>query len=233
MSEQQQKFEWDFDMPDDPFWQSVGFKISRNVHKCFDEKEISQMKLNSDLSYEDKLQLLLDICREKLIARQAAASPKELYQVDYTIWHRLGVATSGICQALDRKDEAHAILKEMALTPDLDGEYDVSSLHNLAFATADRGEYAEAESIATKLLPLEHAYPKLGEHSPQAINLQRLLVRVCHKQGKTDLARTGFAHLTKLTDEVKSTRFRKYEAEEREQNTELVEELGIQGWVFR
>ncbi|KAK6433045.1 hypothetical protein LTR95_010779 [Oleoguttula sp. CCFEE 5521] len=225
-SQPEERFSWDFDLPSSPFWQAVGWKPARMFFVCFSQTEIESMDLarKPAPSQAGKYDLLL---------KEYEAASKALGSADsnYEKWYNLAMGRATLLPLLGRGEEGDAILKEMLAKTDPTGKPQIATMHNLASRLAERGDYAEAEKLVLKLVPLEEIEPKLGPHSPQALSLLRLLTEVRYRLGKSELAKESFQRLVKLTGEAKETRFRKYEADEKEQNDELIQKLGIEAWT--
>ncbi|OQN98438.1 hypothetical protein B0A48_15708 [Cryoendolithus antarcticus] len=222
----EERFSWDFDLPAEPFWQAVGWKPARMFFACFSQADIDSMDLMSKPapSQSDKFELLL---------QQYETASKALDPLDsnYQRSYNLAMGRATLLPLLGRAEEGDAILKEMLEKPDPSGKPQIATMHNIASRVAERGDYAEAEKMVLELLPMEEIEPKLGPHSPQALSLLRLLTEARYRLGKSELAKESFQRLVKLTEEAKDTKFRKYEADEKELNDELIKKLGIEAWT--
>jgi tetratricopeptide (TPR) repeat protein len=88
-------FSWEYPLPDNEFWNTLDFVVGRNFLQCFSEDEIKQMHFDDTLSKRGKLELLLNLLREKLSSQDAAAAPQTLYCVNYAAWDKLllGIST--------------------------------------------------------------------------------------------------------------------------------------------
>lgn len=206
MSNQEPKFPWDFDMPDHPFWQAVGCKPAKMFHTCFSVAEISQIELDPKLDQNARLALLLEEHQKKLSKREAEVSPKTLVETDFDQWIMLKMGIASTHREMSDQEKGNTTHKEMMDTPDPRGKPKLSTMHMTASLALEQGQYTEAEKLALELLPLKEAWPTLGAHSPQALNMLRMLIR------------------------SRFSKFQKYEADEREQNAELVRVLGVDEW---
>ncbi|KAM7195061.1 hypothetical protein V8F33_006930 [Rhypophila sp. PSN 637] len=229
-SKQQQavpKFEWDFDVPDTPFWKGIDMRIARNFITCYEPDKLERIPFDekSSLPEPDKLTFLLNELKSNLAAQQAAAAPEKLHQTNPVAWRRLLLGIETMYKYLDMpKEEAETIRIMLSAT---EGDARVPWLNMLADLEVRNGNFTEAEALAREVLPWMQTHEKLGRDSPQAMGTTRTLIKSMWKQGgkKTDEARRVVGETQVLIDNMGTSKFAKYQSEEKQMLRELVDVL--------
>ncbi|KUI73819.1 hypothetical protein VM1G_09648 [Cytospora mali] len=221
------KFEWDFDIPDTPFWKDMELTVARNFITCYRPQELQGVSFeeHSTLPVADRLQFLLAELQSLLSAREAAVAPQALHIARPDEWRRLllGIKTMQKLLGLSN-DEAQTIRAILATT---EGDARVPWLNMLSDMDLRNGDFAEAEVLAREILPWMQHHEKLGVDSPQAFGTTRILIKALWKQGgdKEAEARRLVAETTTLIERMGQDRFGKYQDEERQMLRDLVAEL--------
>ncbi|OIW22850.1 hypothetical protein CONLIGDRAFT_687260 [Coniochaeta ligniaria NRRL 30616] len=185
------RFEWDFDVPDTPFWKDVDMRVARNFITCYEPHQLEKIPFGdqSCLPEPDKLKFLLDELESQLAVHQAAVAPEKLHEADPVMWRRLllGIETLQKHRNMP-KEEAETIRIMLSTT---EGDTRVPWLNMLADLDIRNGNFNEAESIAREVLPWMQKHEKLGVDSPQALGTTRSIINSMWKQGggKVDEAR--------------------------------------------
>ena len=68
------KFEWDFDVPDMPFWKGMELTFLRNFLTCFQPEEVDNIHFDATLYVQNRLRLLLSWLQSRLYAGEATAA---------------------------------------------------------------------------------------------------------------------------------------------------------------
>jgi len=223
-AEAAQKFPWEYDVPNTPFWNSLPHYAGNVFLRCFTEPEVSAMNLDGTLSAAEKEQLLLGKLKEKLAIKEEEVAPNRLHDSDYKAWNTLKLAIGGFEGLLGNVEESSKITQERYENGP-NGTKDMGALSDLGGRMEQLGRYAEAENIALEVLAWVQGNPTLGPDSPQALGSIRVLVKSTWKQGKYDDAKEWIQKCRQTIDELAKGRFAKYEAEERKQIDDDVEEL--------
>ncbi|KAK2603900.1 hypothetical protein QQS21_003935 [Conoideocrella luteorostrata] len=222
---QEPKFEWDFDVPDTPFWKDMEFTVARNFLTCYQPQDIERMKLDGSLCVHDRLLYLLSELQSTLSAREVAVAPQQLHVADSRTWINLLLGIATIQQFLDRpKDEEETISKLIATT---EGRIQYSWLNMMSGLSLRSGNFASAEAAAREVLPVMQTHEKCGPDSPQALGTTRTIIASMWKQGgaKEDEARRLAEETSALIEGMGCSKFAKYQEEEREMLRELTEKL--------
>ncbi|KAJ7361145.1 hypothetical protein DFH08DRAFT_366501 [Mycena albidolilacea] len=223
-AQQQPKFDWDYDVPDTPFWRDLPFTAGRNFLTCYSPSELEDMNFDGTLSVPSKFAFLLSLLEARLATRKAAAAPVLLHVADYPEWARLMLGIETMQKNLDMPEEAET-LRIMLETSE--GDRRVSWLNMLAGFKLRHGEYAEAERLEREVLPWMQKHERLGVDSPQALGTTRTIIEALWKQGgsKVDEARRLAEETAVLVEAMGSSKFAKYQEEERQMLRDLVAEL--------
>ncbi|KUI58285.1 hypothetical protein VP1G_05622 [Cytospora mali] len=221
------KFEWDFDIPDTPFWKDIELTVARNFITCYRPQELEMVSFDehSNLPVADRLQVLLAELQSLLSAREAAVAPQALHAAQPDEWRRLllGIQTMQKLLGLS-SDEAQTIRTILATT---EGDARVPWLNMLSDMDLRNGDFAEAEVLAREVLPWMQQHEKLGVDSPQALGTTRILIKAMWKQGgdKEAEARRLAAETMALIERMGQSKFGKYQDEERQMLRDLVDDL--------
>ncbi|KJZ75912.1 hypothetical protein HIM_04736 [Hirsutella minnesotensis 3608] len=169
------RFEWDFDVPDTPFWSGMEFSVARNVLSCFRPEELEQMAFDGALSVPDRLEYLLSQVQGKFAAREAEVMPEPLYAADFEAWRELLLAIATCQKFLNRPlDEEQTVAEALEKTQ---GRTRLAWLGMMADIALRNGNYAASEAAAQEVLPVWRTHEKLGPDSPQALSMTR--VKIC------------------------------------------------------
>ena len=220
---QVQKFPWDFDVPETPFWSDLEFTVARNFLTCFSESEVKQMHLDHNLDRESRLRLLLGLVQQKLVAREAEVAPSRLHAEDFNEWQRIMIGIETMQKFLGLPEEEETLKKIMENGKD--GKRNMSGVNMMANFKEKQGSYEDAELLAREVLPFMQQHEMLGVDSPQAFGTTRTLLRCVWKQGKQEEARALIAETSALIDGMDKSKFSKYQEEERGMLAGLVCEL--------
>ncbi|KAH6653027.1 hypothetical protein BKA67DRAFT_568389 [Truncatella angustata] len=219
------KFEWDFDVPDTPFWQQLEFTVVRNFLTCYGPEEVENLHLDAALAVPDRLQYLLSQLSSDLSAREAAAAPQQLHVADPDVWRRFMLGIETLQKSLGLLVEEAQTIHKMLSTAE--GNARVPWLNMLADLDLRRGDFVEAETVSREVLPWMQTHEKLGVDSPQAFGTTRIIIAAAWKQGgsKQDEARQLIQETFALIDGMGDSRFAKYQKEERQLLQELKAKL--------
>lgn len=215
------KFEWDFDVPDTPFWQDIDFRVARNFLTCYKANELENIEFDATLSTEQRLQFLLSQLQSRLSACQAAVAPEKLHTAEVVTWQRLLLAIETLQKFLGLfEEEAETIRTMLSAT---EGDARIPWLNMLADLDIRNGNFVEAEVLAREVLPWMQNHVKLGIDSPQAFGTTRTLIHCLWKQGgdKKEEAQSLFNTTFGLIDSMADSKFAKYQDEERQMLLEL------------
>jgi hypothetical protein len=219
------KFEWDFDVPDTPFWKDIDFRVTRNFLTCYQPNELENVIFDATLSTPQKLEFLLSKLQSRLSARQAAVSPEKLHIAEPVTWQRLLLGIETLQKFLGLFEEEAETIRTMLST--MEGDARIPWLNMLADLDIRGGNFAEAEALAREVLPWMQNHVKLGVDSPQAFGTTRTLIQSLWRQGggKKEDAQSLFKATSELIDGMNESKFAKYQDEERQMLTELKAEL--------
>jgi hypothetical protein len=222
-AQQQPKFEWDYDVPDTPFWRDLPFTSGRNFLTCYNPSELEDMDFDGTLSVPAKFAFLLSLLEARLATRKAAAAPVLLHVADYPEWSRLMLGIQTMQKYLDAPEQA----ERLRMLETSEGDRRVPWLNMLAEFKLKHGEYAEAERLEREVLPWMQKHEKLGIDSPQALGTTRRIIEALWKQGgsKVDEARRLAEETAELVEAMGPSKFVKYQEEERQMLRDLVAEL--------
>ncbi|KAK7063718.1 hypothetical protein R3P38DRAFT_2819952 [Favolaschia claudopus] len=223
----QPKFSWDYDVPDTPFWRDLPFVAGRNFLTCYTDSEISELNLDGTLPVPSKLSLLLSHLETRLAQRKAAASPVELHIADPDEWQRLMLGIQTMQSQLKMLPEEAETLRIMLATSQ--GNSRLSWLNMTAAYKLQIGEYAEAEALERQVLPWMQTSERMGPDSPQALGTTRRIIEAMWKQGgsKVGEARKLAAETAELIEAMGTSKFAKYQDEERQMLQEVLAQLDI------
>ncbi|KAJ7242572.1 hypothetical protein B0H12DRAFT_847512 [Mycena haematopus] len=223
-AQQQPKFDWDYDVPETPFWRDLPFTAGRNFLTCFSASELEDINFDESLSVPFKLSFLLSILEARLATRKAAVSPVPLHVADDREWQRLMLGIETMQNHLGAPEESETI---RAMLDTSQGGERMSWLNMFAALKLRRGEYAEAEGLEREVLLWMQASERMGKDSPQALGTMRRIIEAMWKQGgsKVEEARRLIQETTVLVEAMGTSKFSKYQEEERQMLQELVVQL--------
>jgi hypothetical protein len=223
-----QRFEWDFDMPETPFWKDIDFRVARNFCTCYDPDQLHKIPFSdyASLPVSGRLRFLLGQIQSLMTARISAVAPEAPHLADPVAWRRLLLCISTLYKFLDMPEEEAATIH--AVLTITEGDARVPWLNMSADLEMRNGNFAAAESMALAVLPWMQRHEKLGMNSPQALGTTRTIIRCMWKQGgsKVEDARRLVAETDALIDDMGNGKFSKYQDEERQMLRDLVDELG-------
>ncbi|EON63811.1 hypothetical protein W97_03039 [Coniosporium apollinis CBS 100218] len=216
-------FSWEYPVPANDFWNPLDFVVGRNFLQCFSADEIARLPLDSTLSKDGKLELLLQLLQEKLFSRDAAAAPQTLYDVDYAAWDKLLLGMCTMQGQLGQSAEAEKTIR--SLVDRRKDRTNLSHLHSLSGLLAEQGKHAEAEETEMPVkLWLDE---RLGKDSPQALGSRRIIAKAMWKQGpsRQGEARELLAEVMELIGGMSGGQFAVYQAEQRETTEKMIADL--------
>ena len=209
------KFPWDYDVPNNAFWNSLDYKVGRNFFQCYTESEIAEMTFDGSLPTDEKLRFLRSLLHQTLAEKEARASPTPFHDVDYKSWMSLKFALSTMERYLGNPDAEEALVRE-TYENGPNGTKNMSALHSLSGIMEDRGKYAEAECMANQVLPWMQRHELLGHDSPQALGSMKILTRSIWKQGRYEDVEKWIKRCRKTVEAMRKGKFAKYYEEEKE-----------------
>ena len=221
---QSPKFPWDYEVPNNAFWNSLDYKVGRTFSSVYTEPELSRMSLDASLPLEEKMRLLRDILSSTLATKDNDTYPALLRDVDYRSWDGLKSALSAMDCYIGDYDAGEKCLREIYENGP-NGTKNMSALHQLSWVLEEAGKHAEAEAAAREVLPWVQGLPMLGNDSPQALGCMRVLVQSIWKQGRYAEAREWVEMCNAAIERLAIGKFAKYEDEERKQLDEDVKAL--------
>ncbi|KAI2696589.1 hypothetical protein CBS147332_8941 [Penicillium roqueforti] len=234
-AEAAESFSWEAPVPVNRFWDSFSYGTARSFLGNFSDAELEQLAIDpvvidsdNTADQQKKLQLLLQLLRNKLANEETAISPPQsLYDVDYKRWYGLwqGIYTLENELNLPQAEETVRMLVERR--PD---ESNVVPLHMLAEYFVKAGKYKEAEEIARPVCEWMDACPHLGKTSPQAINTRRIIARALwgHGPSRRSEAEALIANIRELVDGMGESKFCIYQKEEVRLNKEMLADLKLE-----
>ncbi|CAI7632024.1 unnamed protein product [Penicillium discolor] len=208
-AEAAKSFSWEAPVPVNPFWDSFSYSTARNFLGNFSDHELKQLSVNpvginpdDTADQQKKLQLLLQLLRNKLAKEEATTSPQSLYEAEDTI--RMLVEK--------RPDTSNVIPP-----------------HMLADHLVKVGKYSEAEEVVRPVCEWMDVNPKLGKASPQALSARRTIARALWGQGpsRRSEAEALVAEIRELIDGMAGSKFGIYQEEEASLHKELVADLKL------
>jgi len=225
------RFEWDFDVPDTPFWKDLDFRVARNFLVCYEPSELEKIPFGDHASRPEshRLEFLLAELQSKLAAQQASLTPEEIHEAKPDLWRRLLLGIETLQRYLGMpEEEAETIRLVLSNTA---GDARVPWLNMLADLDLRNGNLVEAESAAREVLPWMQKHEKLGVDSPQALGTTRTIIHSMWKQGggRVDEARRLVAETEAVIQGMRLGKFSKYQDEERRMLQDLVVSLEPQG----
>ncbi|KAK6208951.1 hypothetical protein LQW54_006699 [Pestalotiopsis sp. IQ-011] len=238
------KFQWDYDVPNDEFWNSLPFATGRNFLQCFEESEIRALSAQFDASQsvDDKHRLLLRLTLEKLSPAEAGAkaqaqgdaSPNStdtqlpLYQRDFDAWQKLMLALETMQHQLGLAAEEEQTLAEMLAHPRPGQDRNWSALHMMARLLERQGRFAEAERAAEEVRPWMEAHPQVGRGSPPAMGNMRMILTAVWRQGRFGDGRRLYEEMRAPVEGMGETKFAQYQEEEGHMLETLM--AGLERW---
>ncbi|KAK2599609.1 hypothetical protein N8I77_011348 [Diaporthe amygdali] len=219
------KFEWDFDVPDTPFWKDLDFRVARNFLTCYEPNELENIHFDATLNESQRLHFLLSELQSRLATRQAAVAPEKLHIADPANWQRLLLGIETLQKFLGLYEEEAETIRTMLST--MEGDARVPWLNMLADLDIRNGNFVEAESLAREVLPWMQKHVKLGVDSPQAFGTTRMLIQCLWRQGggKKEEAESLITETSALIEGMAGSKFAKYQDEERQMLLDLKAEL--------
>ncbi|KAF8204469.1 hypothetical protein K438DRAFT_1819961 [Mycena galopus ATCC 62051] len=226
-TQKQPKFDWDYDVPDTPFWHDLPFTAGRNFLTCYSASELEEISFDGALSVPSKLAFLLSLLEARLDARKATAAPLQLHVADHREWQRLMLGIETMQNHLGMPEESDTICT-MLETSQRESER-LSWTNMLAALKLRQGDYAEAERLEREVLPWMQKSERMGKDSPQALGTTRRIIETLWKQGgtKTDEARQLAKDTAELVEGMGTSKFAKYQEEERQMLQDLVVKLEL------
>ena len=209
------EFPWDYDVPNNAFWNSLDNKVGRNFLQCYTEPEISKMTFDEGLPDEGKLKLLRHILNQTLAEREAQSAPTSFHDADYHAWLTLKFALSTMERYLGNTAAEESIMRE-AYENGPDGKKNMSALHSLSNIMENRGKFAEAERMAREVLPFMQGHAMLGNDSPQALGSMKIITRSIWKQGRYEEGEKWIGRCREVVEAMGKGKFAKYAEDERE-----------------
>lgn len=237
---QNNKFQWDYDVPNDEFWNSLPFTTGRNFLQCFEESEIQALspQFDASLSADDKHRLLLRLTQEKLSQAEAGAkaqaqeenaSPNStqqpLHQRDYDAWQKLMLALETMQHHLGLAADEEQTLAEMLAHPRPGQDRNWSALNMMARLWERQGRFAEAERAAEEVRPWMEAHSQVGRGSPPAMGNMRMILTAVWKQGRFGDGRQLYEEMRALVEGMGETKFAQYQEEEGQMLDALMDDL--------
>jgi hypothetical protein len=222
------KYEWDFDVPDDPSWKDLEFTMARNFLTCYEPQELEKLHFDASLSVPDRLRFLLTERQSRLACREAMVAPAELHVAKPDEWRCMMLGIETMRKHLDLpKEEAQTIRTMLSTT---EGNARIPWLNMLANLDLRNGDFVEAEALAREMLPWMQTHEKLGLDSPQASETTRTIIESIWKQGeaKEGEARRLIEETYALIDSMGGGKFEKYQGDERDLLGDLVSNLKVE-----
>lgn len=221
------RFEWDFEVPDDPFWKGLEFTVARNFLTCYEPRDLEALRFDAGLSAPDRLRFLLRELQARLAALEAAVAPESLDGAQPDAWRRLMLGIETMQKQLGLVDEEAATIRTVLAATR--GDARVPWLNMLAHLDLRGGNFAEAEAMAREVLPWMQTHAKLGMDSPQAFGTTRTIIESVWRQGgdKEDEARRLIEETFALIENMGGGKFEKYQDDERQELRDLVSRLNV------
>ncbi|KAJ1566648.1 hypothetical protein HK405_008983 [Cladochytrium tenue] len=222
-------FAWDLGAPDTPFWSDFKFTTGRNFVACFTQDELQRMPqlsctLENLSSHADRAQFLDHQLRQKQAALERLHAPAPLSQADYPSFQSLAVARVSALEEMQDWLGMESTLIE--LRDAVPGKPNLSAINMLGRLWESQGKYAEAEtSLRQVLAAFEARADVLGPCAPPTMGSRRGLICAVWRQGRVEEAEALVGRARELIEQMGETKFRKYQAEEREMLEETVRAL--------
>ncbi|KAE8452039.1 hypothetical protein EG329_002204 [Mollisiaceae sp. DMI_Dod_QoI] len=213
------KFPWDYEVPNDAFWNSLEYTLARNFLQCYNESEISKMHFDATLPSPEKLKYLRRYLDNTFEEKDKKAAPVPLHDADYQTWLHLKLAMSTVEFFLENYDDEEVIVREMYENGP-DGTKSMSALHQLSAVMEKTRRYTEAEAMAKEVLPWMQGHELLGRDSPQALSGLRILATSVWKQKRYVDGEEWMSRYERTIDDMKNGKFGKYEDAERKLYTD-------------
>ncbi|KAJ5958808.1 uncharacterized protein N7479_005958 [Penicillium vulpinum] len=226
-AEMAKSFSWEAPVPVNHFWDSFSYCTARNFLGNFSNSELEQLASDpagidpeNTADQQAKLQLLLQLLRNKLAKKEAETSPPgSLYEVDYKQWYELWQGIFMFENELDLPQAEETVRMLVKKRPD---ESNVVPPHMLADYLVKVGKYKEAEEVEQPVREWMDARPHLGPASPQALNARRIIARALWGQGRRAEAEALVAKIRELVDGMTGSKFGIYQEEEARLNDQMV-----------
>ncbi|KAK4900455.1 hypothetical protein LTR49_027450 [Elasticomyces elasticus] len=135
------------------------------------------MTLDASLSQAEKLKQLEIILEDSIKTKTQSKDPASFPDDEHKTWRKLKFASGSFSRALGNINRFMAILRELYET-DLNGDKDMSALHNLSLLLEEAGDYADSEAAAREVLLWLCGQAALGPDSPQALGCMRTLAEL-------------------------------------------------------
>lgn len=218
------KFPWDYDIPNDAFWNSVEYSVARNFLQCYNESDISKMRFDETLSKPEKLHDLHQYLNNTFKEKEEEIAPTPLHDADYQTWLKLKLAMSTTAYFLENYAEEEVLVREM-YDKAVDHNKKMSALHSLSTIMEKTERYPEAEGMAREVLPWMQAHELLGRDSPQALSCMRVLASSIWKQKRYEEAGEWMDRYGRMVEGMGSGKFGKYRDSEMRAYLEAREDL--------
>ncbi|KUJ21228.1 uncharacterized protein LY89DRAFT_681812 [Mollisia scopiformis] len=203
------KFSWDYDIPNDAFWNSIEYSAARNFLQCYKESEISKMHFDNKLSLPAKYKLMRQYLDKTFKEKEEEVAPAPLLDANYPVWLQLKLAMSTMEYYLEDYNEQERLAREMYECAPNDNKK-MSALHQLSGILEKTKRYADAERMAKKVLPWLQGHELLGKDSPQALSCVRTIASSIWKQKKYKEGGEWMDQYGMLVGSMKDGKFEKY-----------------------
>ncbi|CZR66255.1 uncharacterized protein PAC_16156 [Phialocephala subalpina] len=221
------KFPWDFEVPNDPFWNSLEYTVARNFLQCYTESEISKMHFDETLSAPEKLSYLRRYLDSSFFRKEKEAAPTPFHDANYQLWMQFKLATSTMEYFLENYSEQEEIVREMYENGP-DGSKNMSALHQLSGIMEKTRKYKEAEEMALEVLPWMQNHELLGRDAPQTLSCVRILASSVWKQKRYREGGEWMDRYGMLVGGMKDGKFGKYQ--EAEMKAYIEAKRGLWEW---
>ncbi|TVY57994.1 hypothetical protein LSUE1_G009136, partial [Lachnellula suecica] len=172
-------FSWEVPVPKCAFWDDFTYPTARNFLDLFSASEHVSIDPSSTLDMKSKVALLDNLLDERLAAKDAAAAPSTLYDVDYDYWKKIWLAKVSMQVEVDDPGIEQTIRMLIARNKD---PANLSYNHNLTGVLLRKGKFAEAEAMEVDVPAFLDG--KLGRDSPQSLSSRRMIAHAVWKQGR-------------------------------------------------
>lgn len=216
----QPKFPWDYDVPNNTFWNDLEYVVGRNFLQCYTEDEIRQMPFDETLPAKEKLKYLGGLLEKTFTEKEKQAAPTPLHDANYKAWEYLKLAMSTVEKFLGDEAKEEKIVREMYENGP-DGKKSMSAAHQLGGLFEEHGKYAEAEQMERLVLPWMRGHELLGKDSPHALSSLRCLAKSIWKQERYEEADGLIEEYRGILENMDQGKFAKY----RDTETRLFEEM--------
>jgi hypothetical protein len=217
-------FSWEYPVPKNAFWNDLKFVVGRNFLQSFSLEEFEKLPIDPESTQDrnTKLELLLELLRQKLASEDALVAPETFYDVDYPAWDTLWLAIFTMQDELGHPNAEQTIRMMFDRRKNKDN---LSHLHTLSVLLFDKGEYAEAEEVERPVLVWLDR--RLGKDSPQALGSRRIIARSIWKQGleRRSEADRFFLEVKEIIDGMSGGKYAVYQDEQRETTVKMIDDL--------